>query len=294
MTRILIAAALCSALTAPALAADATQGPQDGPVAGPVEIDEARFSLTLGAGASVQPLFEGSSEYRIAPFPIVAPSFGGSDGPRRFEFRALDDARIHLLRLGGLSVGPVVGYRFGRDEDDAARLAGLGDVDDGFVLGGFVNYDVYDTGTERAGASLAVSTQVSGDPVDNNLFPTLGRDYGYTADLSAHYATALSDRLTVDARAGLVWADDEYMDTHFGVSAAQSAASLAGLGIYDPDAGIKNVYAKLGMRYDVTENWSVRASAGYSHIVGDAADSPVVENESQFFGSLGAAYTLRF
>ena len=275
-----------------AQAADAVAEEAGAPV--PVAIEDDRFALTLGGGVTVQPTYEGSSEYRVAPFPIIAPSFGQSDGPRRFEFRALDDIRLHLVRFGGFSAGPIAGYRFGRDEDDANRLAGLGDVDGGLVVGGFVAYDLYDAGEDRAGLSLGVSTQVTGDPFDANLFPALGRDYGTTADLSAHYATAVSDRLIMDARAGLVWADGDYMDTHFGVSPVQSAASLAGLGVYDPDAGVKNLYLKVGARYALTDNWSVRAGVGYSHLVGDAADSPVVENESQFFGSLGAAYTLRF
>ncbi|MEL6750839.1 MAG: MipA/OmpV family protein [Pseudomonadota bacterium] len=291
----LISALALAAMTSTAFAADAVFEPTPEPA--PVVVDESRFALTLGAGVGFQPLYEGSDEYRAFAFPIIAPSFGAGDGPRRFEFRALDDARIHLLRTGGFSVGPVVGYRFGRDADDSNRLTGLGDIDDGLVVGGFVNYDFVDNGTERVGVGLAYSTQITGEASDDSLFPALRNDFGYELDLSAHYDTQLTEQLSVKFVGGGVYADDEYMQTNFGISANQAIASTAasvGLPAYDADAGIKNVYAKADFKYQMTENFDLRAGIGYSHLLNDAADSPITESESQFFGSVGAAYTLRF
>ena len=287
-------AVLMASTSHAALAADAVF--ESDPVPAPV-VEETRFSLTLGGGVGFQPLYEGSDEYRTVGFPIVSPSFGASDGPRRFEFRGLDDVRIHALYAGGLSVGPLLGYRFGRDQDDSRRLNGLGDIDGGLVVGGFVNYDVISEGPERLGVGLAYSTQVTGDAADGSVLPALSNDYGYEIDLSAHYETQVTDRLNVAMRAGGTYADDDYMQTHFGVDplqAANSAAAGVGLLAYDADAGIKNVYANVSTVYQLTQNFDLRAGLGYSRLLNDAADSPVTENENQFNGFLGAAYKLQF
>ncbi len=286
-----------------AFAADAVFVDDPQPAA-PV-VEESRFSLTLGVGGGFQPLYEGSDEYRAYAFPIVAPSFGASDGPRRFEFRSLDDIRLHALRFDGLSVGPLLGYRFGREEGDSSRLTGLGDIDGGLVVGGFVNYDFYDDGNNRFGASAAFATQVTGDAFEEDRFAGIPNfrtfdsndEYGYEVDLSAHYDVELNERLTMGLRAGGVYADDEYMSTNFGITTLQAgnAATLGNpLPAYDADAGIKNVYAQVTAKYQVTDAFDVRAGVNYSRLLGDAADSPVTESENQFGGFVGAAYKLTF
>lgn len=250
-------------------------------------------SLLVGLGASIQPVYEGSQEYRVAPVPIVAPSFGASDGPRRFEFRGLDDIRIHALYFGRLSVGPLAGYRFGRDEDDSSRLRGLGDVEGGLVVGGFANYGFVETDVTRLGLDVAVSGQVTGDVFDGTPFDR-GRDHGLQVDLGTSIDHLATERLRLTGRAGLRFADADYMTTNFGVSPAQAAASPVGLPAFDPGAGLKNAYLQTGLTYNATERFELRAGAGYSRLVGDAADSPVTETPNQFSGFLGAAYRLRF
>ena len=274
-----LAATVLAAAAAPAHAAD------DG-------MEEAsRFSLLVGGGASVQPLYEGSDEYRVAPFPIIAPSFGVSDGPRRFEFRALDDVRVHLVHWGRLSLGPLAGYRFGRKESDAARLLGLGDVDGGLVVGGFADYAFVDTGDLRLGVDAALSSQVTGDVFGNRPF-ALGTDYGFEADFAVSVERRFGPALRTTARAGAVFADDEYMRTAFGVNAAQAATS--GLAPYRPDGGLKNAYMRLDATVNLTERFELRAGVGYSRLVGDAAASPITMSANQFSASLGAAYRFRF
>ncbi len=302
MFRSLLATALVLSAGS-AFAADAIVDVDTQPV--PPVVEESRFSLTLGGGVGFQPLYEGSDEYRAYGFPIVAPSFGPSDGPRRFEFRSLDDVRLHALRFDGLSVGPLLGYRFGREESDSNRLTGLGDIDGGLVVGGFVNYDFYDDGDNRFGASAAFATQVTGDAFEDDRFTSIPNfrsfdsndEYGYEIDLSAHYDVMLSDRLTMSAKAGGVYADDEYMGTNFGVTTLQAANATAlgnPIAAYDADAGIKNVYAQVSAKYQLTDSFDVRAGVSYSRLLNDAADSPITESENQFGGFLGAAYKLTF
>jgi outer membrane scaffolding protein for murein synthesis (MipA/OmpV family) len=38
------------------------------------------------------------------------------------------------------------------------------------------------------------------------------------------------------------------------------------------------------------QRWTLKLTGRYSHLVGDAADSPIVETESQFYGGVGLTY----
>jgi outer membrane protein len=79
------------------------------------------------------------------------------------------------------------------------------------------------------------------------------------------------------------------MDAYFSVSPAQSAAS--GLSEYEASAGFKNVSLEIGADYKLTERWTATSKLGYSHLLGDAADSPITASESQFSGGVGLTYT---
>lgn len=41
---------------------------------------------------------------------------------------------------------------------------------------------------------------------------------------------------------------------------------------------------------DLSERWLLKAGGRYGRLLGDAADSPVVETENQFSGVLGLGY----
>jgi MipA family protein len=77
------------------------------------------------------------------------------------------------------------------------------------------------------------------------------------------------------------------MDNYFGVS-----GSAVGLADFDADAGFKDVYVEVGLKADLDERWSARTTLRYSRLIGDAADSPIVESEDQFQGLFGLTYKL--
>ncbi len=234
--------------------------------------------LQVGGFVVVAPKYEGSDEYEARGFPIVAPSgLGGNtleDGI--VQFRGPDDLRFRLVKLNAFEFGPLVGWRFDREEDDARRLLGLGDVDGGVVVGA---YAAYNLGLLRPFVSY--HHQVSGDDT--------GAVIRFGTEVKTHLAPSLPIRLT----AGATYADDDYTDAYFSISPTQSAASVAGLAIYDADSGIKDVF--IGAQTDIalSQDWSLKLSGRYSHIVGDAADSPIVETEDQFFAGAGLTYRFK-
>jgi MipA family protein len=233
-----------------------------------VALADEGFGLQAGAAVIVAPRYEGSKEVRVLAVPILSPA-GLGDG--RVEFRGPDDLRFRLLDLGAVSFGPLVGYRFGREEDDGDLLNGLGDIDGGIVGGGFASVK-----SGPLAASVSYHRQFSGD--DTGAIVRLG--------LSAEHA--VTERVTVTADIGTTWADQDYMDAYFGIDAAQSANS--GLAVHTADASIKDVNVGLKAGMMLTDAWKLTLAGRYTRLLGDAADSPVVETANQFSGSATATY----
>ncbi len=89
---------------------------------------------------------------------------------------------------------------------------------------------------------------------------------------------------------GASYADDDYMQAYFSVTPGQSAASVAGLGVYQADAGFKDVFVGATAKIALSELWTLHMSARYAHLIGDAGDSPLVESEHQWTGGVGVSY----
>lgn len=218
------------------------------------------------------PKYEGSSKHRAIGIPIIAPVGGGES---RVDIKATDDVRLRLATFQGFEIGPVAGYRFGREEDDARRLRGLGDVDGGFALGGYAAYRVGGLST-----FVSYSHQLTGD------------ETGGLIRFGVENRMPIQRWMTLTALVGATWADEDYMRSFFGVTAAQSSRS--GLARYDAGAGIKDVHVGLSAEVPLDSSWTLRLVGRYAHLVGDAANSPIVEREGQLSGGVGLTYRFNF
>ena len=225
----------------------------------------------VGGLVYVSPKFEGGRSYQVTGFPFVAPEVLAESSV--IQIKGADDVRFRVLQFGGFEFGPVAGYRFGRDEDDAARLDGLGDIDGGLVLGGFATYR-----TGPLAFSVSYHHQATGD------------DTGGLVRFGAEHVTRPSAGFKLTTHLGANYATEDYMTSFFGVSGAQSISS--GLLEFRPDAGFKDVYVGATASIDLTDRWTLLLLGRYSRLVGDAADSPIVETENQFYG--GAALSYKF
>lgn len=230
------------------------------------------WSIRLGAGALYAPDYEGSNNYKIVPAPLVMVSYrdliflrGPMLGANAFTWKGPVDK---------LQVGPLVRYRFGRNEDDSDDLRGMGDIDGSIELGAFVNYSI---GPWSAG--LTVFQGVGGD------------DDALTAKLSAGLRLPLGPKLTLSGELATTWVDDNYMEAYFGVTAKQSARTR--LRQYKPEGGFKDAGLSVGLDYKLTEGWGITGRLGYKRLLGDAADSPLVKTRGsadQFSTGLFVGY----
>jgi len=252
------------------IAAALTAGPAS---AGDIFGNGDTLDLQVGGFVIVTPKYEGSNDYEVFGVPYIAPV--GMDENSRLQFRGPDDVRFRLFEYYGLEVGPLVGWRFDRDEDDADRLDGLGDVDGGIVAGAYAAY--------RMGAFapfVSYGHQVTGD------------DTGGLLRFGAEWRMPIWNGIKYTLQGGSTFADDDFMDAFFSVNAQQAARS--GFNAYDADAGIKDVYLGLNADIPLSQQWSLKMTGMYSRLIGDAADSPIVESEDQFFGGLGLTYRFSF
>ena len=237
--------------------------------------DDNGFSLGVGGSIGVKPRYEGSEDYRAYGFPLIMPKLGDANSAfaGRVKFRGIDDVRFRAFETGGFEFGPLAGYTFGRQEDDGDLLRGLGDVDDGLVLGAYAGY--------RFGAVLF-------DVSYNNI--VTGSDDGYQIRFGAEFERKFTSRFSMTARVGSTFADDNYMSSHFGVSTLQATNSVAGLSAFDAEAGIKDIHFGIGTVTDLTDRWKLRIGGKYARLLGDASDSPVIETKNQFSAIVGLSY----
>jgi outer membrane protein len=237
------------------------------------------YSIGVGGSVGIRPKYEGSKEYEAYGFPLILPKLGGdaSAFAGRVKFRGIDDVRIRAFDAGGFEIGPLAGYVFGRDEDDGDKLLGLGKVDDGLVLGAYAGY--------RLGI---VMFDVSYHQI------VTGNDDGYQIRAGAEVESYIVPGVKGVARVGTTFADDNYMDSYFGVNAVQASNSIAGLPVYDAGSGIKDVHFGLATVIDLTDRWKLRAGGKYARLLKDAADSPVIETKDQFSAIVGLSYRFDF
>lgn len=229
------------------------------------------IGLQIGGMAMVTPRYEGSADYRVIGVPFIAPAFVGSSG--RIQVKGPDDVRIRLLETNGFEAGPLAGWRFGRDEEDGKRLWGLGDVDGGLVVGGYMAY--------RIGVLK---------PYLSYHHEVTGGDTGGVLRFGTEAIWNLGRGTEIIGNVGASWADQRYMDAYFSVTPGQSAASFAGLPVYDAGAGVKDVFVGASAKVALSELWTLSLSGRYAHLVGDAGDSPITESEHQLSMALGLTY----
>ncbi|MBB3951023.1 MipA/OmpV family protein [Aureimonas jatrophae] len=222
------------------------------------------WEVVVGGGALIEPEYEGSDEFEVTPVPFVSATYG--------DWLKIDPtgAAATVYRTDAIRLDGLLGYETGRSEDDSDRLRGLGDVDFGVNVGALAALEV-------GPAELFVSAQ-----------KTIGGSDGFVAEAGAEVEYAVSQSLFLGLKGSATFADEKHMQAYFGIDAVQSVRS--GYAAYEPDAGIKRVDLAATATFAFNENWFARGEAGVGVLIGDAADSPIVQDEIQPSGLLLVGY----
>jgi len=186
-----------------------------------------------------------------------------------------DGLTVSAIDRGGFRAGPLVRYGFGRSRSDNKRvLKGLANVGDAVEVGGFASYTL---GEWELGLDVA--------------YDVAGGHGGVVGEAGLTWSSSFGP-LIVAAGPSLTLADQRYQSSFFGVSELESRRS--GLSRHDADGGLQNVGLNAILIYPLTDRLSMVGLAGYARLLGDAADSPVVDEEgSPNQGFAGLFLTLR-
>jgi len=232
---------------------------------------------TLGLGAGVAPDYEGSDDYQAVPlWNVRADDLYGK--PTYAQLIA-NRFRSNLLVDQNWRLGIAAQYVNKRDDVDNDAVDSMRSTDDGKMLGLLMGYNF----NLEANRVVGVEFEPRWDVSDNVGGLFTGRVF---------YAAPFGGGSWVfKGTAEVTYASEDYMSEYFGVTNADSARS--GLNTYNADADFKDVAFGATLTYKFTESWNLTGLATYTRLVGDAADSPVVDdegNDNQFFGGLLVNY----
>ena len=231
--------------------------------------EEKPWSLTLGAGVGYGSLYQGGSERQVFPLPVI-------EGTYYNWSLGFDGLRYRFINTDTFVAGAGLGYDFGREDKKdnvPARARGIGDVDGGAMASLFAEYRPH----ELIGLSIDVS-QSYGDA--DSLLVTFGAGSEFPL-----YGDSLSGNLGISA----TWANEDHMRAYYGVNAAQAART--GLRRFNAESGIESVNFSAGVTYMITERWAYSINGGVDVLQGDAADSPIIEDDVQPFIFNTISYT---
>ena len=224
-------------------------------------------TVRLGLGFRVEPEYEGGDKFEVVLLPIL-----DIEWMETFYLNTRDGLGYYLRKLPNLEIGAGIDYRYGREESDSDRLAGLGDVDDSLEAAASFRLHF----SPRWHASAQFRRDLSG-----------GHE-GTTADLGVGYDTEIAPGWRGNLEFVVEWADQDYMTSFFGVDTAQAGGS--GLAQFDPDAAFKALAFGGGLKYKIDADWFAEALVRFSLLTGDAADSPVTESDTQLLSGVGVGY----
>lgn len=232
--------------------------------------------LTLGGGVDVAPRYSGSDKSRVSAAQVV--DYAMANGFFVSTTRGIGYGNS----FGNLDYNAALSYRAGRKDRDVSSdsiasgsddLRGMGDIKGSAIVVPGLGYRVTDWLTVQLQAEVPVSERDNGEAVH----------FGIASPLYTSPKNVLTLALTGS------WGSSKYVQTYYGVNAAQSAAS--GFARHDAGSGIYAYSLNLDWTHKLTSRWSLLAAAGVTQLTGEAGDSPIVQRKTSPVGSLKVTYS---
>ena len=221
----------------------------------------------FGAAVITSPEYRGSDARRTMLLPLLdyqwaSGWFAGASNGIGFNFSGTPQMQYGLRVTADL----------GRKESRSSALRGMGDVPAALEGGGFFNYhlsrELLLTSTLRYGAGVGHK--------------------GLVVDLGAGYSTVIAPAWRLGAGAGLTFVNARYMQSFFGVTAGQSAAS--GYAVTTAGAGVRDVRVNTMLTYSIDPRLAVTTVLSASSLQGDAKDSPLTRKRTSATGVVAVTY----
>ena len=217
----------------------------------------------LGAGLRARPAYDGSASQRADLIPVVR-YYGKSLFARTTQGILEGGARMQAAP--GLAIGAQVAYEPGRKQSESALLRARTAPD----LGPNASVGLHAEWDAKLGPAPFTLL--------GRLRQNLDDDRGAQADLRATVGVFQRQAVSIGLFGQSTWANSRYVRTFYGHPGVPAGGGLLHLG-----AGV------LGS-VDLGRHWVAVGSLEGRRLKGDAADSPLVERRSNWYGSAGLAY----
>ena len=238
-------------------------------LAGPAAAED--WIVSVGGQVNAAPPYEGAGYDLFLPLPTLG--IRKASQPERPPI-AGDAPGVAVISKSWISFGPDIRFRGSRNDD--GQRQGLDKVGLAAEPGLFLTLWPVDWlrlhGEERRGV--------------------IGY-HGWVGDASLDFV-AKAGRWTATLGPRIGWGDTTYMQTYFGVSPAEAAASPVINTPYAPQGGRRYLGGSAGLTYRFSERWQVNANAGYHRLDDVAANSPIVRligDRNEYSGGIGIKYS---
>lgn len=224
--------------------------------------DLPKWRTILGIASEVQPVYDGSRAYRVSGGPVINIYYRDVA-----SLTTGDGLGYNFLRGDHYQVGLAVTYDLGRKmKDDLTNLRGMGNI------------------------AAAPVGKLYGSWVLSRKFPMIlrvdarqfmGGAQGLVGDAAVYLPLpGSSKRFVMFAGPSITMATHHYLQTLYGVTPAQSAAS--GHPIYQiPHAGTSAAGVGFSATQFISEHFLLNLDAALNQIRGSAAHSPLIETHTQ-------------
>lgn len=252
------------------------------------------FGLALAAPAAFAQAFDAVRLYGAAPGQdggtVGAAVVAGYEYPGSAIHRTLVIPVLDYQWANGWFAGVAngVGYNFsdspqmqyglrltvdkGRKESHAGALHGMGNVDPAAEGGAFLNYSptrgLYLTSSLRLGAGRG--------------------NKGLLVDLGAARLAEIAPRWHLVTGASITLANADYLQSYFGVTGAQAAAT--GYATHAARAGARDARANAALTYSFDPTTSVTTALSTSALLGAARSSPITRRRTSTSAVVAVAH----
>jgi outer membrane scaffolding protein for murein synthesis (MipA/OmpV family) len=234
------------------------------------EPNEQDWRVVLGGAVAALPRFDGAAVYRVTPAPVIVILY------RDIAFASVGEGLgVNVLHGDQYVVGVSVGYDLGRPmSDDYRHLRGLGDISAAPVAKMFGSYVV----------SKAFPLVLRAD-----VRRVVGGANGLLGDVEAFMPLpGSSKKFVMFAGPSATFANRQYMQNVFGVTAEQSEASQ--YPVYDAHGGTISYGLGFSASYFLTQHWLINTDMAWNHERGSATESPISRTDVQGVVEFSSAY----
>jgi outer membrane scaffolding protein for murein synthesis (MipA/OmpV family) len=219
------------------------------------------WRVVLGAAAETQPVYAGADAYKVQGGPVINIQF------KDIAFASTGDGiGVNVLRGDHYRIGAAIAYDLGRKErDDYTNLRGMGDISIAPVAKVFASYVL----SKKFPLILRLDAR-----------QLLGGANGTVGDAGIYMPLpGSSKKFVMFAGPSATFATHHYMQSEFGVTAAQSLAS--GHPEFDGHAGIESIGFGFSATRFLTRHWLLNLDAAITKLKGSADISPITESGTQ-------------